>query len=391
MSTIFEKAQRVGPHTHVLIVGVDAYDHAEGGGGERSEWHLARDLIQLTSPSQSALALAEWFVRRPLNNPVAPLGSVELLVSDRGYIAGANPATFENVQAAFLRWFKRSDENEGNVAIFYFCGHGVHTGEDQYLLFQDFGRDPEQPWASALDISGTMLSVSTHCRAKSQIYFLDTCRTIVDRPQFKYDRRPETWPKRPAAMSKAKGKTRYMLQPAGLGQTVWAYHSQPSPFCQALIQALQGLAAVKTEDDQWVIGVQGLKPAIQAALERCFDTPNLGFEVYEEYAGSNRIIHTLIDPPIVWVRLRCLPPEALKVALFFLEVESSNGTSNRAQLNGRATVDRGFWETQAVADLYWYGASFADPRFQSYKSRRPVAIAPPIFPVRFSVTLVSAE
>src|SRR5262249_32590911 len=116
-----------GPKTHAFIVGVGRYRHLLGGGDERPGIPA---LAQLTSPPISARGLADCLIGA-LNNPTAPLGSVELLLSEGAgkpkYLPptpGATPitierATSERIRGAFDRWYARCDAHKDNVALFY--------------------------------------------------------------------------------------------------------------------------------------------------------------------------------------------------------------------------------------------------------------------------------
>jgi hypothetical protein len=66
------------PRTHALVIGVGTYHHLPGGDGEP----LKKDfgLTQLRSPPISAREITSWLLNC-LNNPAAPLGSVDLLLS----------------------------------------------------------------------------------------------------------------------------------------------------------------------------------------------------------------------------------------------------------------------------------------------------------------------
>src|SRR5690348_1004793 len=114
------------PRTHALLIGVGHYPYLPGGGATTTATTLG--LGQLASPPISAVRLAHWLINE-FNNAQAPLGSVELLVSPAP--GGALPpwpaegATLANVRAAYKRWLARCDLNPGNLALFYYCGHGV--------------------------------------------------------------------------------------------------------------------------------------------------------------------------------------------------------------------------------------------------------------------------
>jgi hypothetical protein len=80
-----------------------------------------------------------------------------------------------NVRAACARWVKRCDAHPGNIAFFYFCGHGL-SRETQYLLPEDFG-DPasRDRWRNSIDFDGLRLGMR-RCRAQTQLFFIDACR-----------------------------------------------------------------------------------------------------------------------------------------------------------------------------------------------------------------------
>jgi hypothetical protein len=86
------------------------------------------------------------------------------------------PATMDNVRIAFDRWHDRCDADPENVAVFYFCGHGIEA-DTLALLMEDFGKRPKNPWTQAMGFSLTRLGM-TLCQAKTQFYFIDACRSV---------------------------------------------------------------------------------------------------------------------------------------------------------------------------------------------------------------------
>ena len=119
-----------------------------------------------------------------------PLVSVSLLISEdqpHPYQppspAGAPPvappqATMTNVKDAALRWADRLKSHPDNVAVLYFCGHGVSQGQRAALLLEDFG-DPNAAFENAIDadlLRGTM----KNSPAIQQLYLVDRCRTKAD-------------------------------------------------------------------------------------------------------------------------------------------------------------------------------------------------------------------
>ncbi len=173
------------PGTHVLVIGVGKYQHGHGLGASR----VGGELRQLTSPPVSARAVADWFIKS-FRNHRKPLVSVSLLISEeqaQGYIpprpVGAavfNPpeATLACVRPAARAWAERLSSHQGNMAVFYFCGHGASLGQQAALLLDDFG-EPGGEFDGAIDVNvlrGTM----KNSPAIQQVYLLDCCRTNAD-------------------------------------------------------------------------------------------------------------------------------------------------------------------------------------------------------------------
>ena len=140
--TIIHDADARGPGTHALVIGVGKYRHLRGGEMPRKQ-NLG--LGQIKSPPISAMAFADWLLSEH-QNPAAPAGSVELLLSpaqsyqlSSGQSIYIESATMANVEAAFFRWYEHCTAHNDNVAIFYFCGHGVKK-TDLFLLPRGFRR-----------------------------------------------------------------------------------------------------------------------------------------------------------------------------------------------------------------------------------------------------------
>ena len=81
MTLVLHKPE-IRPATHAFVVGVGRYTFLDGGAHPAAKvagWGLK----QLSSPPLSATAIAD-FLLGELDNPKAPLGSVELLLSPEG-------------------------------------------------------------------------------------------------------------------------------------------------------------------------------------------------------------------------------------------------------------------------------------------------------------------
>lgn len=83
MSLIYRDISLVAnqPQTHAIIIGVGDYPHLRNGSAFRERPATSTmGLGQLTSSPISAKAFSDWMVNN-FNNPNAPLGTVELLLS----------------------------------------------------------------------------------------------------------------------------------------------------------------------------------------------------------------------------------------------------------------------------------------------------------------------
>ncbi len=178
--------------THVLLVGCGDYPHlaAAGFGG----------LQPLTSPRQSAHAMGDWFLSgvdampagqglssdRAFHNSEAPLGSLAMLTSPQGpyqlpsgAVAHTTRPTLANVKAAYQEWLARLATNPGNRGIFHFCGHGVSNGISQYLVTDDFGEDPADPWVGVFHVSNTC-QATIRRTAASLFFLIDACMELSE-------------------------------------------------------------------------------------------------------------------------------------------------------------------------------------------------------------------
>ncbi len=321
MTTVFD-AGTSGPRTHALVIGVGQYPHCAASSlaaTTGTEAALLRNFENLTSPPPSARRFAQWLMTGQVDNLVAPLGSVELLTSapfwdsgqvhaPDGAVGGAAP-TFGAVRQAFLRWYERCDTSPDNVAMFFFSGHGCANG-DQYLLLEDFGEDPLHVFANAINVE-TFMAGMTRCAAETQCYFVDACRTVphelleLSRVETNALIQPHTHsPLRNVAVvrSAAQGTE---------AQGVWG---GTTPFTDALIEAMDGGAAVRGEGDRWVIDIARIATTVDRLLEWHGEQ-----RPHVDYTGCRKkIIRELVSDPIVPFRFGSQPRDALASAALSL-------------------------------------------------------------------------
>ncbi|MET8112772.1 caspase family protein [Streptomyces prasinus] len=187
MTTVWESGLE-GPAAHALVIGVGRYDWFPQGQryARRKGDRISKEFTQLTSPPASARALCEGLLDRFRDLPGGmSLGSLEAAVSAEEEIAlkgddGAGitlgPATLEGVEEAFEAWYERCDSHPDNVAMLFFCGHGVQVGRGpQALLLQDTGENVRNYFRNAVDLHSLVEGMEQN-RARIQCFFIDACR-----------------------------------------------------------------------------------------------------------------------------------------------------------------------------------------------------------------------
>jgi hypothetical protein len=173
--------------THVLIIGIGDYPNAHQT-PTASLYSALLGVTPLTSSTISAREIADWFLAE-FHNPDAPLGSLELLLSEPAPSIyhhavtkapyAVDRADFAHFQTAFREWEARCDSSKDNLAVFYYSGHAAESA-NRILLPSDFpvpvppGGEPD--WNQVVNFNATRAGME-YCKAAHQFYFLDCCRT----------------------------------------------------------------------------------------------------------------------------------------------------------------------------------------------------------------------
>jgi hypothetical protein len=351
MALVFGSAQHQGgPQTHVLIVGVSRYKHLAGG------THVTPGLPalgQLTSPTVSARKLAEWCTQNKLVNPGAPLGSVELVLSDptgqQFNGSAVEDATMDNIRTAFDAWYDRCDANVGNVAIFYFCGHGLQK-DNMLLLPEDFGQSRHNPWATAIDFDRTYRGMA-QCKAVTQLYILDACRQLSQIATLDLDASGQ--PLKTAVLNRQRPRTAPRLFATATGLVAFGDNGQVSRLTSALIDCLDGRGAAQTPNGRWVIDTDHLGGAVQRLIQdRNEGLPDDQQQLVDPAGGENakgpQRLHAFPQNfvPNVMVTMSCDPDLHTANAIF--HATSGGGARQNAQANG-------VWRIELPAGTYAFG------------------------------------
>jgi hypothetical protein len=300
--TTFRIDATEGPGTHVFIVGVGTYPHLKDGEGQLTPQPMG--MGQLTSPPLSALRVLDW-VDKELNNPAAPLKSVEVLVSQpvpatytdkAGLTSQIDGATFANFEQSAKAWFDRASGDPKNVAIFYFCGHGLGDGLNTQLLLSDYGSS-NRPLRHAINFSAFRLAMGA-CNASKQLFLLDACR-VID-PTMLFDPfnmgdsglPPGNVTKMPMHIANP------VIYSAKIGKQAFGPKQGISYFTDALLHGLSRCGVYFSKGSKWAVSPNQLQTAIASLLDDFSGNPHCPAD---GIVGTGFEIHVLDKPPEVIV------------------------------------------------------------------------------------------
>jgi hypothetical protein len=348
------------PQTHMLIIGVGAYPFLSGGTHEKEQtFDGALNLGQLTSPPISAEAFYNTAIAlHEGNNWIKPLGSIDVLVSTnvdgRAIFDGVNTtvATMDNIRNAYWDWKERCNSNEDNVALFFFCGHGLEKAE-QFLLAEDFGRRVGNPWEGSFVFDATRRGFFT-CKAKTQLFFIDSCRNITrDMMQTNL---PST-PIEPPVFSATNCQFDLTQKAAAVNESAYGRPNDISFYTTALIKALRGTAATLNGNSEWVVSTGTLAANMTRLLE--LEAPSEG---YSQRCISNTSdvtdIIRLHIPPNVSMNISCDPDLALPHAL--LKCIGLNAAVEQSRVPMETP-----WNLDVAAGIYRIEANFANGNYNN--------------------------
>ena len=340
---------------------------------------------QLSSPPVSALAVRDRILATDPGAWRAPLGTFDLLIAPHpgnpwpaGDGVRFTEPTWRNIKRAFGRWYDRCD-SPGNVAIFYFCGHGLEDDE-QYVLASDFGADDLSPWHNAIAVDSTIKGL-WHCKAETQCVFIDACRGVTTASQST----PLIDARALATYSGDANPTyvKYPLEVKAVGPTEQAFGKpgEVSYFTEVLLQALLG-AAAEEEDGTgaWVVTTGSVAHKFFDVLEDV--APNRA-ETPAPIAGRPAILYRPPDPPAVHLAVGCDPFMALGSAhLSYRHQTKPNADDppradclDRLAFEGERDPAPEVWKVDVEAGYYWVGARFDRPPY--HNDEQSVLARPP--------------
>lgn len=307
--TTFRLDESAGPGTHVFIVGVGAYPHLLGGGGKQVT--NAMGMGQLTSPPLSALEILKW-TDGELNNPYAPLKSLEVLISQpfplsftdkQGHTATIDGATYQNFEDAALAWYTRLSSDPDNVAVFYFCGHGLGDGLNSQLLLEDYGRS-SRPLRHAINFAAFRLAM-TACKSTRQLFLLDACRVVDPTMLLDPFNMGDSGLPPGNVLTMGKNIANPVIYAARNGEQAFGPPAAVSYFTQALMVGLSSCGVYHAKGSRWSVSPMQLNEAIAAQLDDFTGKPQCPSD---GLVGTPFEIHVLTKAPEVVVHVSLTNP-----------------------------------------------------------------------------------
>lgn len=366
MSKIYDaKLSREQPQTHVLIIGVNDYPHLPGG-AKYDESPAAKHfgLQQLTSPVASAKALTDWLLTLHYN-PDVPLGSIELLLSPTMYtpsesaaakllIASGDsipvePAELAAIKTATGRWYLKSNQHRDNIALFYFCGHGLEAS-DRYLLPSDYGANPLD-WTDRL-INFKLTHVNMQgCRAKTQCFFLDACRDKPVELQIVAATNKMGQELIGPQLGSSLNRDARIFHAAAPGKSAVGVPWQTSYFTQALLKCLNGMGSRYPDGEYAPVDHESLGTALKELIAR---EATLKLECDTDGPSNLQSavdLHLAPMPVKVLTSIHCQPPEAHEVGHISI-------TDVTGEYISRETSDKNPWKLAITAGKCTLRAEF---------------------------------
>jgi len=317
-ATVFSRKVN-GAATHALVIGVGHYPHLPGGVAKK-KFPNPEGMGQLSSPPESARAVAQWLIENYVS-PGRPLASVALLTSEKapkqfkfqppGQAAksvATTMASMADIESAILDWHKLGNANPDNLILFYFCGHGIAAGFDLSLLMSDFGQQPQAPLDGALDFRKFHANMD-ECSARHQCYFIDACRTGSEllRKNQGYAGKPVIqWT---GTGTNPNGQTRRgPVFFSTLADTkAYSRPGKVSLFTDALLETLAG-AGSGDETGTWEVKTARVAEALEYLMRQASEALRMPqAQIPSQDSFAQVPLNTLVMPSIpVWVRVE--PP-----------------------------------------------------------------------------------
>lgn len=340
MTLVFDD-KSADPGTHALLIGVGDYPFLKDGSApQAARLPLHMNMGQLSSPPHSLREFANWLTDGAggFHNPDRPLRSLEMLCSSAAPFTWGKPgeaaapiarADMAAVRKAIGEWKARASLNKDNMALFYFCGHGLQlTASENSLLLDDFGSDHGDPMTHAIAFGGMRLGLQSQCAAKYQCHFIDACRSQPTEAFLDTYGSDSSGQRIVAgALSRdIRDRVAPTFFATGLLSAAYGQPGQSSIFMQGMLKCFRGVGSRENADHYAVV-----PEAIGEGINKCVES--LAFSKVPQYcqpqeAGHLFTLHRIRGDPEVLVKLFTRDETQMPNAIF---AHTRDGTPNRVE------------------------------------------------------------
>lgn len=326
------------PSICALIVGVSDYPKLIADETVATPSHHF-GLRPLSSAAKAAHRIYEWLTSQATTLSL-PLGSCQLLLSPsqqelQSGVPSHHPrATFDNFNAAAEQWRAAARSHPGNMALFYFAGHGLmrlKSEQSQVLLMEGFGGTPTKKLRHGVEATNLFTGMAPESAddlmARWQIYFLDACRSLPrEAAQFEELEAEKLWDIPIASDSYHDNRIVPIFYTAEPGATAFGIKGEGTVFGEALLRCLNGGAGrFDQSTGRWQVTVRSLTSALPDYLDIVCEEFGVQQTLRMANIGPNTTLRTLSGPPLVDVQITVSEHASPDAA----EVSVSNDRSKR--------------------------------------------------------------
>ena len=346
MTRVYQRLEGDRPRearTRALVIGAGRYPHAKG-----TNPNIPR-LNDLSSVGPSVRAFVAKLVREWRSDLAAPLGTVDLLISDGASPGGAtwtalgvpgeaadgtrlDEPTLGNVNAALTAWLQAADAKDH--LHFLCCGHGFWKDERCFVL-SDFGANVNNPWTSVIALDSFALGLRQQ-PPRTQWLFCDACSDMPETVLTSLGMVGDPLIRLTAkGLAKAQQKfgpvSQFGLASSTIGTQAFGIPNKPSRFCEMLIDALDGAGAIFHQYGIWWVDQRGIVDAIMSYAVRKPDLQDPAFYEFVTPISSDAPGHMrfrrVADEPRSRLIAVSIPPIALKNAAIVIKREGTDRPS----------------------------------------------------------------
>ncbi|MBY5855933.1 caspase family protein [Rhizobium leguminosarum] len=368
MTTVYLR-QGDAPQTHAFLIGCGRFAALSPNGS-----------ADRVATAAGARVMARFLVDHA-DQLFAPLGSIEMLLSDPTQVAGQDTlgigvvahdpraddlvkaATDANYHTAGDRWIDRC--RPGDHMFFYMASHGVTDSDTTAVaVLEDIRSINHRPWAQSINITQLASALPT-LSADGCWVFLDACQEVIPAifQQISGAQSPALITPDITQMTRRRTSS-VSLAGSRLGTSAWAPTDGAPPFfTQALIEGLNGASVEYTNADGWVVTGQQILFTLSRIANAALNNTDLQTESLTQFNRDVKLLR--VPQPQIPVIVRTAVENHMLAAVS-VTANDGNGrlfTKNDAELAWKFRVDPDFARYTTSAQFAGGNPAYQDQVF----------------------------